>query len=146
MKWWQVQWFKIIHGYRCSKISHRSMERGTRGLLNPAPLLEMCVKFSIIQGGFCCFVLFVFLGPLLWHMGVLKLGVESELQLPACTTATATAAQDPSRVCGPHHSSQPRRILNPLSEARDRSYILVHTSRVCYCWATRTSPIIQGLC
>jgi len=42
-------------------------------------------------------VLFVFLGPHPWQMDVPRLGVESELQLPAYTTATAT--QDRSRVC-----------------------------------------------
>ena len=50
-------------------------------------------------------------------MEVPRLGVESELQLLAYTTATAT--WDPSRICDPHHSSQQRWILNPLSEARD---------------------------
>ena len=33
---------------------------------------------------------FVILGLRLWHMGVPKLGVELELQLPAYTRATAT--------------------------------------------------------
>ena len=50
-------------------------------------------------------------------MEVPRLGVESELQLPAYTTAIAT--QDSSCVCDLHHSSRPRQILNPLSEARD---------------------------
>ena len=40
-------------------------------------------------------------------------GIESELQLPAYTTATAT--QDPSHICILHHSSWQCRILNPLS-------------------------------
>ena len=44
-------------------------------------------------------------------------GVQSELQPPAYTTATAI--QDPSHIYGLHHSSQQRRILNPLSKARD---------------------------
>ena len=34
--------------------------------------------------------LFVFLGPHPWHMEILRLGVKSELQLPAYTTAIAT--------------------------------------------------------
>ena len=38
-------------------------------------------------------------------MEVPRLGVQSELQLPAYTTATATPG--PSRVCDLHHSSQP---------------------------------------
>ena len=52
-----------------------------------------------------------------WHMEVPRVGVQSELQLPAYTTAIAT--QDPSLVCDLHHSSRQRRILNSLSKARD---------------------------
>ena len=43
--------------------------------------------------------------------------IESELQLPAYATATATWG--PSHVCSLHHSSWPCRITNPLIEARD---------------------------
>ena len=50
------------------------------------------------------------LGPHLQHVEVPRLGVQSELQLPAYTTATAT--WDPSRLYDLHHSSQPRQILN----------------------------------
>ena len=57
-----------------------------------------------------------------------RLGIESELQLPAYTTATAT--WDPSRVYDPHHRSQQRQILNPLREARDRTHILMDASQV----------------
>ena len=42
------------------------------------------------------FFLLFFLGPHPRHMEVPRLGVQSELQLPAYTTATAT--QDPSQV------------------------------------------------
>ena len=63
-------------------------------------------------------------------MEVPRLRVESELQLPAYTTATAT--QDLSRVCDLHHSSQQHRILNPLSKAMDRTHILMDTSWVPY--------------
>ena len=48
--------------------------------------------------------------------------VESELQLLAYTTSTAT--WNPSRICDLHHSSQQYQILNPLIEARDRTCIL----------------------
>ena len=58
-------------------------------------------------------------------LGVPRLGVESELQLLTYTTATAT--QDPSL----HHCSQQCQILNPLSKARDRTQVLMDTSRVC---------------
>ena len=61
-------------------------------------------------------------------MEVSRLGVESELQLPACITATAT--QDPSRGCDLHHCSQQRRILSPLSGARDQIPILRDNRRV----------------
>ena len=62
---------------------------------------------------------FFFLGLRLWHMEVPRLGVESKLQLPADTTATATATPDPWRVCNLYHRSWQRWILNPLSEAKD---------------------------
>ena len=52
-------------------------------------------------------------------MEIPRLGIESELQLPAYVTATAM--QDLSHVCDLHHGSQQRRILNPLSEARNRT-------------------------
>ena len=62
----------------------------------------------------------------MWHMEVLRLGVESELQLPAYATATAT--QDSSQVCDLHHSSWQCWILNPLIEARDStSNLMVHS-------------------
>ena len=44
---------------------------------------------------------------------------------------------------------QQQRILNPLSEARDRTLILMDTSRVCFCCATvGTSHVCfeEGLC
>ena len=50
-------------------------------------------------------------------MEVPRLGVKSELQLLAYTTAIATA--DPSCVCNLHCSSWQWRILNALSRARD---------------------------
>ena len=46
--------------------------------------------------------------------GVPRLGVESELELPAYTTTSAT--WDPSHVCNLHHSSWECWILNPLIE------------------------------
>ena len=55
-----------------------------------------------------------------------KLGVESELQLPAY--ATATAVPDPSHVFDLHYSSQQRQILNPLSKARDRTQVMFITT------------------
>ena len=79
--------------------------------------------------GSFCFV-FVFLGSHLRDMEVPRPGAESELQLPAYTTATATP--DLSRVYDLQHSSRQCLILNPLNEARDRTLILVGTGRICY--------------
>ena len=59
------------------------------------------------------------------HMEVPGLGGESKLQLPAYTTATATP--DPSHICDPRHSLRQHWILNPLTEARDRTHILTDT-------------------
>jgi len=74
-----------------------------------------CGAVGFRFGGF--FGVFVFSGPHPGHMEIPRLGVQSELQPPACATATAT--QDRSLVFNRHHSSQQRLILNPLSEARD---------------------------
>ena len=70
-------------------------------------------------------------GLYLQHIEVPRLRVELEPQLPAFTTATAT--QDPSCVCDLHYSSQQGRILNPLSEARDRTCVLVDASQIRFC-------------
>ena len=64
-------------------------------------------------------------------MEVPRLGVESELQLPAYTTATAM--QDPSSICDLHCSSWQHQMLNPLSEAGDGTCVLMDTSQVHYC-------------
>ena len=60
-------------------------------------------------------------------MEVPRLGVQSELQLPAYTIVIAT--QDPRCVCNLHLSSWQCRILNPLSKARDQTHILMDTSQ-----------------
>ena len=61
-------------------------------------------------------------------MEVPRRGVKLELQLLAY--ATATAMWDPSHVCDLHHSSQQRQILNPLSEAGDRTCVVMDASWV----------------
>ena len=62
--------------------------------------------------------------------------VKLELQLLACATAT----QDPSWVWDLCHSSWQHQILNPLSEVRDWTYILMDASWVHYCWAATGTP------
>ena len=54
------------------------------------------------------------------HMEVSRLGVKSEPQLLAYTTATATP--DLNHVCDVHHSSWQHRIPNPPIEARDQTW------------------------
>ena len=73
----------------------------------------------------------VSLGPHPQHMEVPRLAVKSELQLPAYTTATAT--RDPGCICSLRHSSWQCQIINPQSEARDRTQVLLDSSRVHYC-------------
>ena len=80
-----------------------------------------------------------FLGLQGRHMEVPKLRIQSKLLLLAY--ATATAREDPSRICDLHHSSQPHRILNPLSETGDGTHILMDTSRVPFRCATMGTPL-----
>ena len=61
-------------------------------------------------------------------MEVPRLGVESELQLLAYTTATAM--QDPSHICDLHHSLWQCQILNALSKARNGTRNLMVPSRI----------------
>ena len=84
------------------------------------------------------FFFFAFLGPHLRHTEVPGLGVKLELQLPAYTTATAM--WDLSRVFDLHHSSWQRWILNPLSEARDRTHNLVVPSQIRFHCAMMGAP------
>ena len=60
---------------------------------------------------FCLFFKSFWWGAHSWHMEVPRLGVKSELQLPAYTTATEI--QDLRCICDLHHSSQQCQILNP---------------------------------
>ena len=71
---------------------------------------------------------FFFLGSNLQHMEVPRLGTESELYLPAYTTAIA---------------AQPR-IPNPMSEARDQTHILMDTSQIqiCFCCTTTGTSVL----
>ena len=74
------------------------------------------------------FLSFVFLGPHPWHVEAPRLGVQSELSLPAYATAMAT--RDPSRVCDLHHSSRQHQIFNPLSKDRDQTCVLMDARQI----------------
>ena len=77
---------------------------------------------------------FCSLGLHLQHMEVSRLGVQSDLQLPAYATATATS--DLSHI----HGSQQRWVLSPLSEARDQIYNLTIPSQICFHCTTTGTP------
>ena len=83
-------------------------------------------------------IFFFFLGLYLRNMDVPRLGVESELQLPALQLQPQQ--WDLNHICDLCHCSQQCWILNPLSEARDWTCILMGTSRVRYRWTTMGIP------
>ena len=66
----------------------------------------------------------------MWHMEVPRLGGQSEMQLLAYGTATAT--QDPGHVCELCRRLRQRQNHNPLSKARDQTRILMDVSRIHY--------------
>ena len=72
-------------------------------------------------------------------MEVSRLGVQSALQLLA-HTAAVTAMRERSYVCYLRHSSQQHWILNPLSEARDRTHILMDSSQIHFHCAMKGAP------
>ena len=70
-------------------------------------------------------------GAHLLHMDVPRLGVELKVQLLAYTIATAMP--DLSHVRDLYHSSGQHWILNPLSQARNQTRIVMDTSQVPFC-------------
>jgi len=75
-------------------------------------------------------------------MEVPRLGVHSELLLPAYARATATP--DLSCICDLHHSSWQCWILNPLSEARDQTCIHMVPSQIRFHCATMGTPAMAS--
>ena len=63
-------------------------------------------------------------------MEVPRIGVKLELQLLPYTTVTATL--DLSHICNLHHSSGQCQILNPVSEVRDQTCVLMDTSQLIF--------------
>ena len=115
-------------------------------------IMNLQGKDRIYIVGLCiflfCFVFLLFRALPAAHGGS-RLGVKSELQLPANATATATATQDLSHVCDPHHSSWQLWIRNPLREARDRTHNLRVPSWIHFHCATTGTPIsvtFQTIC
>ena len=146
------QWFLLSHAIPavfCSPASETlaqilcawltedySVGGGTTG-----QVAKRTIKTTVHSPAMLLYYLFtyLFLGLHLQHMEVFGLGAESELQLPAYTTAAAMP--DPSV----HPSSWQCRILNPLREARDPTHIFMDTCQIRYCWATTGTPLMHLL-
>ena len=62
--------------------------------------------------------------------------------LLASTPATVTG--NPSLTCDIYHSSWQCQIPDPLSEARDRTHILMYPSRICFCCTTMGTLMIHN--
>ena len=75
------------------------------------------------------------------HMEISRLGVQSELQLLAYTTAMSTL--DLSCICNLHHSSRQCWIPNLLSKGRYWTHILMDTTWVCF-HCTTMGTLRQG--
>ena len=112
-------------------------------LFRPGPLIFSFRKLNL----YCFFQIFIIFFSSLrvlifWILVVLNFFFRAALaahqssqargwiRAAAAIYATATATPDPSRICNLYHSSQQCWILNPLREARDRTHILMGTSRV----------------
>ena len=92
--------------------------REAAGSITPPPG-ELChAAMTPWSAFFLLFFFFFFLGLHLRHMEVSRLGVESELEPLAYTTATAM--WDLSHICD-YTAAHSRSFLNPLSGARDRT-------------------------
>ena len=65
---------------------------------------------------------------------------EGWISATAAAYTTATATGDPSLVCSLHHSSWQHQILNPLSETKDRTRILMDISRIHFHSAIMGTP------
>ena len=130
---------KVSTQHRVQVCEHRTTQEGSCSYFqkchhNSSKALVIQVPKSFY---FIYFVFLPFLGLHPRHMEVPRLGVESKLLLPAYTRATATP--DPSLICDLHHSSWQCQILNPLSDARNRTRNLIVPSRIhLHCTMTGT--------
>ena len=100
---------------------------------------EILMVLKYFPPFFFCLLLLLFWGPHPQYMEVPRLGVKLELQLLASVSATAVQGSKPHLPLTTQLMAMP--VLNPLSEARDGTHILMDTSWVCYCWATTETPV-----
>ena len=100
----------------------------------PPPKKSVTTKLQTFLTRIIGGIFLFFLWPHLQHMEVPWLGVKSELQLQAYTTAIATL--DPSHICNLLCSLWQHRILTPLNEVRDQTHILGSS----HCGSALTDP------
>ena len=86
----------------------------------------------------CFFVVLFFRAALAGYEGSQARGQIGAVAAPAYTTGTAMP--DPSCVCDLHHSLQQRWILNPLSEAKDWTCMLIDPSQIHFCCTMTGTP------
>ena len=108
----------------------------------PKSILHPPSPYSASMASLRFFCLFAcFLGPHPWHMKIPRLGVKLALQLLDLPNSHSQSKAGPKPHLPPTpHSSGQCQILNPLSEARNWTHILMDPSWVCYHWATTGTP------
>ena len=119
--------------------SHVALAVAVAGSLSPDLTTYLAWLFVVKFSNRFFFFFFCFLGSYMQHTEVPRLGVKLELQL----LGYATATQDPSHVCDLHHTSWNHQILNPLSEDRGWTCILMDASWAHYHWATTGIPTLD---
>ena len=133
---------KHLYMYVCMFLKHLAFANGPKWEGWWISIHNLCCQLTWFC--FCSFLflfVFVFLGPHLRHLEVPRLRVKLELQLPAYTHSHSNTGSEPSRVCDLHHSSGQHQILNPLSQARDWTCILMKASQICFHWTSMGIPI-----
>ena len=91
------------------------------------PIFVFCYSLSFVLL-LLLFVCFVFVGPHLRHMEFPRLGGQTGATAASLCHNHSNAGSEPHLHL--HHSSGQCRIFNPLNKARDRTCILMDTSRV----------------
>ena len=90
---------------------------------------------TLITLFFGLFFFLVFWRPHPRHMEVPRLGVELVLHYSHSNTRSELRLQPTPQLTA-------SRILNPLSKARDWTYVLMDASQICLGWATAETPIM----